>query len=101
MIQGLRRPNDRCKAFKRLKEHHKGVICEVNKLIKSLFHAGEKPPHMWWMEFEKRLTCTLNANVKREDWIVHSDSLKIKMHFNKIKADFLLPTNAQLEIDLS
>ena len=56
---------------------------------------------MWWSEFEKRLTRAFNAYVKREGRIVHSDSMKIRMLIDKIKADFLTPTKAQLEIELS
>ena len=82
-IQGLTRPNDGRDAFKRLVEHYEGVgihaidIREADEVIKNLFYAGEKPPHMWWSEFEKRLTRAFNAYVKREGRIVHSDSMKI------------------------
>ena len=106
-IQGLQRPNDGREAFKRLVEHYEGVgihavdIREADEVIKNLFYAGEKPPHMWWAEFEKRLTRSFNAYVKREGRIVHSDSMKIRMLIDKIKADFLTPTKAQLEIELS
>ena len=106
-IQGLRRPNDGRGAFKRLVEHYEGVgihaidIREADEVIKNLFYAGEKPPHMWWSEFEKKLTRAFNAYVKREGRIVHSDSMKIRMLIDKIKADFLTPTKAQLEIELS
>jgi hypothetical protein len=106
-IQGLQRPNDGREAFKRLVEHYEGVgihaidIREADEVIKNLFYAGEKPPHMWWLEFEKKLTRAFNAYVKREGRIVHSDSMKIWMLVDKIKADFLTPTKAQLEIELS
>ena len=106
-IQGLRRPNDGREAFKRLVEHYEGVgihaidIREADEVIKNLFYAGEKPPHMWWAEFEKRLTRAFNAYVKREGRIVHSNSMKIRMLIDKIKADFLTPTKAQMEIELS
>ena len=106
-IQGLRRVNDGREAFKRLVEHYEGVgihaidIREADEVLKTLFYAGEKPPHMWWSEFEKRLTRAFNAYVKREGRIVHSDSMKIRMLIDKIKADFLTPTKAQLEIELS
>ena len=106
-IQGLVRPNDGREAFKRLVEHYEGVgihaidIREADEVLKTLFYAGEKPPHMWWSEFEKRLTRAFNAYVKREGRIVHSDSMKIRMLVDKIKADFLTPTKAQLEIELS
>jgi hypothetical protein len=56
---------------------------------------------MWWSEFEKRLTRAFNAYVKREQRVVHSDPMKIRMLIDKIKADFLTPTKAQLEIELS
>ena len=106
-IQGLARPNDGREAFKRLVEHYEGVgihavdIREADEILKTLFYGGEKPPHMWWSEFEKRLTRAFNAYVKREGRIVHSDSMKIRMLVDKIKADFLTPTKAQLEIELS
>jgi hypothetical protein len=106
-IQGLLRPNDGREAFKRLVEHYEGIgihaidIREADEVLKNLFYAVEKPPHMWWAEFEKRLTRAFNAYVKREGRIVHSDSMKIRMLIDKIKADFLTPTKAQLEIELS
>ncbi len=105
--QGLRRPNDGRGAFKRLVEHYERVgihavdIREADKVIRTLFYAGEKPPHMWWAEFEKRLTRAFNAYVKREGRIVHSDPMKIRTLLDKIKADFLTPTKAQMEIELS
>jgi len=106
-IQGLSRVNDGREAFQRLTEHYEGVgihavdIREADEVLKTLFYAGEKPPHMWWSEFEKRLTRAFNAYVKREQRIVHSDSMKMRMLIDKIKADFLTPTKAQLEIELS
>ncbi len=106
-IQGLQRSNDGCEANKQLVEHYKGVgihaidIREADKVIKNLFCAGEKPPTMRWSEFEKRLTWAFNAYVKREGRIVHSDSMNIQMLLDKIKADFLTPMKAQLEIELS
>ncbi len=106
-IQGLRRANDDREAFKRLVEHYEGVgihaidIREADKVLKTLFYGVEKPQHMWWSKFEKRLTRAFNAYVKREGRIVHSDSMKIRMLIDKIKADFLTPTKAKLKIELS
>jgi hypothetical protein len=80
--------------------HYEGVgihavdIREADKVLKSLFYAGKKPPHMWWAEHEKCLTCTFNAYVKHKGCIVHSDLMKIRMLVDKIKSDFL--TRAQL-----
>jgi hypothetical protein len=104
-IQGLQRPNDCREAFKRLIEHYEGVgihavdIREADEVIRTFFYAGEKPPHMWWAEFEKQLTQAFNAYVKREGRIVHSDAMKIRALLDKIKADFLTPTKAQMEIE--
>ena len=103
----MQRPNDGCEAFKRLVEHYEGVgihaidIREADEVLKNLFYAREKPPHMWWTEFEMRLTRAFNAYVRHEGRVVHSDSMKIRMLTDKIKADFLTPTRAQLEIELS
>ena len=106
-IQALQRPGDGREAFKRLVEHYEGVgihaidIREADEVLKNLFYAGEKFPHMWWSEFEKRLTRAFNAYVRREQRVVHSDPMKIRMLLDKIKADFLTPTKAQLEMELS
>lgn len=77
-IQGLRRAKDGREAFKRLFEHYEGVgihaidIREEDKVLKTLFYGGEKPQHMWWSGFVKRLTRAFNVYVKREGRIVHS-----------------------------
>ncbi|KAI2492530.1 hypothetical protein MHU86_22012 [Fragilaria crotonensis] len=79
-IQGLAKPNDGREAFKRLVEHYEGVgihavdIREADEVIKSLFYSGR---------------------------VVYSNSMKIRLLIDKIKADFLTPTKAQLEIELS
>ena len=59
------------KLSKRLVEHYEGVgihtidIREADKVLtRTLFYAGEKPPYMWWSEFEKQLTRAFNAYVK-------------------------------------
>jgi putative lipase involved disintegration of autophagic bodies len=103
-IQGLQQVNDGHEAYKRLVKHCDGVgihaidICEADKVTKNfLFYACEKPPQMLWSEFEKCLTRAFNAYVKCEGQVVHSDSMKIQMLIDKIKADFLTPTKAQLE----
>lgn len=53
-------------------------------------------------EFKKRLTRAFNAYVsKRKGRLVHSDLMKNQMLIDKINADFLTPTKAHLEIELS
>jgi hypothetical protein len=94
-VQGLQQQSDGWEAFKWLVEHDKGVgihaidICEADEVIWSL----------WWAEFEKRLTRAFNAYDKGEGRIVYSNSMKIRMLIDKIKADFLTPTKAQLAIE--
>lgn len=53
-IQGFTRPNDdREEAFKLLVEHYEGEgihaidICKADKVLKTLFYGGKKPPHLW------------------------------------------------------
>jgi hypothetical protein len=93
-IQGLRRANDGREAYKRHVEHYEGVgkhaidIREADEVVMNLFYAGEKPPHLWWTEFEKRLTRAFNAYVKREGRIAHSDSMKIRTWIDKIRQTF-------------
>jgi hypothetical protein len=59
-IQDLQRVNVGQEAFNCLVEHNEGVsitaidIREADDVIKNLFYAGEKPPHMWWSEFKKK-----------------------------------------------
>jgi hypothetical protein len=106
-IQGLQRPNYDREAFERLIDHYEGVgihainIHEEDEVLKNLYYDGEPSPHMWWAEFEKQPTRAYNAYVKHEGRIVHSDSMKIRLLIDKSKADFLTPTKAQLEIELS
>jgi hypothetical protein len=80
---------------------HAVDIGEADEVIRTLFYVGENQPHMWWDEFEKHLTRSFNAYVKQEGRIVYSDSMKIRTLLDKINADFLTPTNAQMEIELS
>ena len=96
-IQGLHHPNDGREAFKRLVDHYEGVgiqhaidIRDADEVLKNLYYAGEKPPHMWWSEFEKRLTRAFNAYVEHahKGQVLHSDSMKIRILIDKIQADF-------------
>ncbi len=60
-VQRIDNQNDGRVDSLRLKEHYQGVgihgidTREADATLKTLFYAGEKPPHMWWDEFEKRL----------------------------------------------
>ena len=53
--------------YQALKNHYEGVGANAKDIIKaetdiqSLFYAGEKKPHMWWEEFETRLTVAFST----------------------------------------
>eukprot|EP00978_Attheya_sp_CCMP212_P043129 scaffold275854_cov51-Attheya_sp.AAC.3 len=84
-----------------LRDHYEGIgvhavdITKADNDLKTLFYAGEKPPHMWWEEFEKRLTKTkaFTTYVKKEGRMVHSEDMKLRMLLSKIKANFLKEAN--------
>eukprot|EP00978_Attheya_sp_CCMP212_P014772 scaffold37804_cov62-Attheya_sp.AAC.6 len=99
--------NDGRSDFRNLRDHYEGIgvhtidITKAGNDLHTLFYAGEKPPHMWWEEFEKRLTKVFTTYVKKEGRIVHSEDMKLKMLLSKIKADFLKPTKASIETELT
>jgi polyhydroxyalkanoate synthesis regulator phasin len=74
-------------------------IREADEVRKTLFYAGEKPPHMRWSILRKTHKIVQRICQTRRTHF-HSDSMKIRMLVDKIKADFLTPTKARLEIEL-
>ena len=90
-----------------LKNHYKGVgVCAINivkadKVLTNLFYSGEKPPHMWWDEFERQLTDVFNAYNRHEGSMVHSEYQKLRIINRKVTADFLQATKASINIDLA
>lgn len=93
--------------FKALKDHYEGVgvnavnILKAEETIRNLFYSGEKKPHMWWEEFEKRLTHAFTVFDKKEKRKVYSDEMKLRMLTQKINADFLQHTKASINIELT
>lgn len=93
--------------FKALKDHYEGVgvnavnILKAEETIRNLFYSGEKKPHMWWEEFEKRLTHAFTVFDKKEKRTVYSDEMKLRMLTQKINADFLQHTKASINIELT
>ena len=69
-------------AFLALSELYEGVgvnaidITKADSILSNLFYHGEKQPHMWWAEFEKRLTWAFGVYNKRERREVFSDEYK-------------------------
>eukprot|EP00978_Attheya_sp_CCMP212_P037579 scaffold178764_cov38-Attheya_sp.AAC.1 len=100
--------NDGRRDFQNLRDHYEGIgvhavdITKADNDLQTLFYAGEKPPHMWWEEFEKRLTRAFTSTyVKKEGRVVHSEDMKLRTLVSKIKANFLRPTKASIETELT
>ena len=93
--------------FNSLSEHFEGVgihaknVTEADKTIDTLFYNGEKKPHMWWEEFEKRLSTAFIVFDKKERRQVYSDEMKLRILCRKVTADFLQNTRTFIEIELS
>ena len=89
-----------------LKEHYEGVgihafdIHEAEAIIQDLYYSGEKYPHMYWEKFEQRLTHAFTTCEKVEG-NVYTQNMKIRKLLQKIKADFLAPSKAGLNIELT
>ena len=89
-----------------LKEHYEGVgihafdIHEAEAIIQDLYYSGEKYPHMYWEKFEQRLTYAFTTCEKVEG-SVYTQNMKIRKLLQKIKADFLAPSKAGLNIELT
>ena len=90
-----------------LKAFYEGVgansksLAAAEKDINDLFYLGEKKPHMWWDEFEARLTNAFATIDKDAGRAVHTDTAKLRMLNNKIRADFLvnMKTNIQMRMN--
>ena len=93
--------------FTALKDHYEGVgvhavnVVKADKVLNDLFYSGEKPPHMWWDEFERQLTDAFNTYDRLERRAVHSDAMKLRILNRKILADFLQTTKASINLELA
>ena len=94
--------------FMALKGFYEGVGTNAKSTLKAetdlmeLFYAGEKKPHMWWDEFEIRLTNAFALVDKDAGRVVHTDEMKLRMLNKKIKADFLssMKTNIEMQMNM-
>ena len=90
-----------------LKLHYEGEgiyaheIVQAEDDLNNLFYAGEKKPHMWWLEFERRLNLAFQTYVKHEGRIVHSDEHKLRILLKKINCDWLKTLKATISVELS
>lgn len=93
--------------FFALKDHYEGVgalaidITKAEHTLKSLFYSGEKKPHMWWEEFEKRLSSAFVAYDKHKGRIVHSNEMKLRILMGKVNADFLSQVRGSITVELN
>ena len=91
-------------SFQALKNHYEGVganataIVAAEEDITNLFYSGEKKPHMWWEEFETRLTMAFAIIDKDQGRQVYTDIVKLRMLNKKVKADFLEQVKTTIEI---
>ena len=99
--------NDGSKDYVALRNHYEGVginaidITKADKVLDTLFYAGEKKPHMWWEEFEKQLNNAFTTYDRKEKREVHSDPMKLRILVKKVQADFLQHTKASIMLDLN
>ena len=94
-------------AYKALQAHYEGVgmnaidILKADKILDSLFYAGEKKPHMWWEEFERQLSYAFNTYTRKEGRNVHSEEMKLRILTKKINADFLGHIKAAIMVEMT
>ena len=93
--------------FITLKEHYKGVdanskeLIFADKTLETLLYTGEKPPHMWWEEFEKLLTKSFTIYERYEGRHVYSNLHKIHILICKVDADFLKSIKTTINLELT
>ena len=77
-------------------------LVEAESVVENLNYSGEKPPQMDWTTFEKNLKHAYAIVDRRNGRIVYDDEQKLRSLITKrMKADFLGPTLAVLEIQLA
>ena len=77
-------------------------LVAAESVIENLYYSGEKPPQMDWTTFEKNLKHAYAIVDRRKQRIVYDDEQTLRSLITKrIKADFLGPTLAVLEIQLA
>ena len=101
-IQSHTITNNGRKDYIALKNHYEGIgvnsvdILRADAILEKLNYSGEKPPHMWWDEFEKQLNFAFTAYAKSEGQDIYSESMKLRILTKKVNADFLSHTNASI-----
>ena len=99
--------NDERVDYNALVEFYEGVGANAKATlaaetdIQEMFYAGEKPPHMWWDEFEVRLTNAFAIVDKDAGRQVHTDEMKLRLLNKKVRADFLATMKTHIEMQMS
>ena len=94
------------RAFLALRDFYEGVgsnavsIIAAEKDLRDLFYTGERQPHMWWDEFESRLTNAFAVIDKDAGRIVHTGEAKLRLLNNKIRADFMITMKTHIEMEM-
>ena len=90
-----------------LKTHYEGQCIYANRISKTdtylnnLLYAGDKKPHMWWIEFKLWLNLAFQTYVKREGRVVHYDEIKLRTLLEKIQCEWLNPIKATIAVRLT
>ena len=77
---------------------NKKDILIADDTINNLFYTGERKPHMWWEEFEKRFTKAFAIYDRTEKRQVYSNEMKMRMLCSKVQADFLNATRTGIQL---
>ena len=86
--------NNGCLDFIELNDHYEGVgVHAVNsvqayKVLNDLFYSGEKKPHIWQDEFERKLTDAFNTYNCLEKRSVHSNDMRLRILNKKYLSGF-------------
>ena len=93
--------------FIALRDFYEGVGANARSTLSAeadlqeMFYAGEKPPHMWWDEFEIRLTNAFAVVDKEAGRQVHTDEMKLRLLNRKVRADFLSTIKTHIEMQMT
>ena len=81
-------------AFKALVAHYEGVglhsidIIKADEVLASLFYSGKKHLHMWWDELKRQLNEAFASYDKKENRVVHSNEMKLRIFILKMALTF-------------
>ena len=83
-----------------VRKNSKAVLAAKNN-IQDLFYAVKNKPHMWWNEFEIRMTNKFEIFNKDSGHQVHIDKLKLYLINKNIHANFLTTVKTTIETQMN